>query len=112
MLLVHLFVYLACADFFPFSLPLGVRDWLLLVIVALPGLFYSFSLTSSKDYAISRNYDKGMTSLHTRLPRDGMPAERTQAELFGPRQVMTNFNCACPAIQRSQGSGFLSEGSS
>ena len=26
--------------------------------------------------------------------------------------VMTNFNCACPAIERGQGSGFLSEGSS
>ena len=26
--------------------------------------------------------------------------------------VMTNFNCACPAIQRRQGSGCLSEGSS
>ena len=26
--------------------------------------------------------------------------------------VMTNFNCACQAIQRGQGSGFLSEGSS
>ena len=26
--------------------------------------------------------------------------------------VMTNFNCACPAIQRGQGSGFLSESSS
>ena len=26
--------------------------------------------------------------------------------------VMTNFNCACPAIQRDQGSGFLSESSS
>ena len=26
--------------------------------------------------------------------------------------VMTTFNCACPAIQRDQGSGFLSEGSS
>ena len=26
--------------------------------------------------------------------------------------VMTHFNCACPAIQRGQGSGFLSEGSS
>ena len=26
--------------------------------------------------------------------------------------VMLNFNCACPAIQRGQGSGFLSEGSS
>ena len=26
--------------------------------------------------------------------------------------VMTNFSCACPAIQRGQWSGFLSEGSS
>ena len=26
--------------------------------------------------------------------------------------VKTNFNCACPAIQRGQGSGFLFEGSS
>ena len=26
--------------------------------------------------------------------------------------VMINFNCVCPAIQRGQGSGFLSEGSS
>ena len=26
--------------------------------------------------------------------------------------VMTNFNCACPAIQRGQGYGFLSESSS
>ena len=26
--------------------------------------------------------------------------------------LMTNFNCACPAIQRGQGSGCLSEGSS
>ena len=26
--------------------------------------------------------------------------------------VMTNFNCACPVIQRGQGSDFLSEGSS
>ena len=26
--------------------------------------------------------------------------------------IMTNFNCACPAIQRGQGSGFLSESSS
>ena len=26
--------------------------------------------------------------------------------------IMKHFNCACPAIQRGQGSGFLSEGSS
>ena len=38
-LLVHLFVDLARVNFCPFSLPLGVRGWLLLVIVALPGLF-------------------------------------------------------------------------
>ena len=37
--LVHVFVYLACITFCLFSLPLGVRGWLYLVIVALPGLF-------------------------------------------------------------------------
>ena len=40
MLLVHLFVYFGRVDLFPFSLPLGVRGWLRLVVVALPGLFY------------------------------------------------------------------------
>ena len=30
--------------------------------------------------------------------------------VFG-HSFMTNFNCASPAIQRGQGSGFLSEGS-
>ena len=39
-LLEHLFVYFACVNFCPFSLPPGVRGWLPLVIVALPGLFY------------------------------------------------------------------------
>ena len=38
--LVHLFVYFAHVNFCPFSLPLGVRDWLWLVILALPGLSY------------------------------------------------------------------------
>ena len=35
----HAFVYFTCIDFCSSSLPLGVRDWLRLVIVALPGLF-------------------------------------------------------------------------
>ena len=39
-LLVQLFVYFARVSFCHFSLPLGVRDWLPLVIVTLPGLFY------------------------------------------------------------------------
>ena len=56
---------------------------------------------------------------------------RNKLSLYGPRQanlvliayivkricvfehsIMTNFNCTCPAIQRGQRSGFLSEGSS
>ena len=40
MLLVHfLFVYFALVNFCPFSLPLGVRGWLRLLIVVLPVLF-------------------------------------------------------------------------
>ena len=39
MFLVHLFVYFVHVNFCPFSLPIGVKDWLRLVIVALPGLF-------------------------------------------------------------------------
>ena len=34
------------------------------------------------------------------------------SEFVFEHSVMTNFNCACPAIHRDQGSGFLSEGSS
>ena len=45
MLLEHLFVYLACITVRLFSLPLGVRDWLQLVIVALKGLFIYFYYT-------------------------------------------------------------------
>ena len=43
-------LYASCASFYftrvnhcPFYLPLGVRGWLRLVIVALPGLFYYLS---------------------------------------------------------------------
>ena len=42
MFLVHFFVYFARVDFCHFSIPLGVRGWLRLVTVALPGLFYFF----------------------------------------------------------------------
>ena len=34
-----LYVYFAGVKFYPFSLPLGVRVWLPLVLVSLPGLF-------------------------------------------------------------------------
>ena len=42
-LLVQLFVHFARLDFCPFSLPLGVRAWLRLVIVELTGLLYTCS---------------------------------------------------------------------
>ena len=35
---MHLFVYFARIHFCPFSLPLGTREWLRLVILALTGL--------------------------------------------------------------------------
>ena len=40
MLLGHLFVCFVGVSFLSFSLPHGVGDWLLFVIVALPGLSY------------------------------------------------------------------------
>ena len=42
MLLVLLFVYFARVECCPFSLPLGVRDWLRRELVALPGLSIKF----------------------------------------------------------------------
>ena len=41
MFFVHLFVYFVCVNFCLFALPLGVRDWLRFVIVALPDLSVS-----------------------------------------------------------------------
>ena len=46
------------------------------------------------------------------VPLASISFEPRQANLCLRAFVMTNFNCACPAIQRVQGSGFLSEGSS
>ena len=40
------FVCFACVDLCLFPLPLGVRNWLRLVIVALPGLFFLYLLLS------------------------------------------------------------------
>ena len=40
------FVYFVHVNVCPFSLPLGVRDWLRLVIVTLPGLFINFFYNS------------------------------------------------------------------
>ena len=50
MFLVHLFVYCGRFNFCPFSLPLGVSDWLRHLTVALPGLLTFFYLiqTSGK----------------------------------------------------------------
>ena len=44
MLLVHVFVCFVRVSFCHFSLPLGVGGWLRFVTVALPGLFYFFSM--------------------------------------------------------------------
>ena len=53
------------------------------------------------------------------LPQNYLPQINCEKQLWRVKRscvfehsVMTNFNCACPAIQRGLGSGFLSEGSS
>ena len=49
------FVYFARIYFYTFSLPLGVKDWLRLLFMALPGLFYYFlshAFESTINYAI------------------------------------------------------------
>ena len=48
-------------------------------------------------------------SKHNYTNQDLSPVKRI---CVSAHSVMTNFNCACSAIQRGQGSGFLSEGSS
>ena len=55
----HEFVYFARVNFCPFSLPLGVRDWLRLV--ALPGHFYYlfFILLSSSAVKVQLSQAEG-----------------------------------------------------
>ena len=46
-----------------------------------------------------------------KFPENQNHLDRVKQICVFEHSVMTNFNCACPAVQRGQGSGFLSEGS-
>ena len=50
--------------------------------------------------------------LHVLGVKKGTQMWRVKRICVFEHSVMTNFNCACPAIQRGQGSGFLAECSS
>ena len=62
----------------------------------------------------------GRKIVHHESVHVGINSGTDKEDILGPvkricvfeHSVMTNFNCPCPAIQRGQGSGFLSEGSS
>ena len=62
--------------------------------------------TNSLDAAQMKHISQMVISLPVRLH-----LSRVKRICVFEHSVMTNFNCACPAIQRGQGSGFLSEGS-
>ena len=63
MLLVHLFIYFARVNFCRFSLHLGVRGWLRLAIVELPGLFYYRNDPKFSDrYAWANSADPDQTA--------------------------------------------------
>ena len=66
-------------------------------------------LTGLKCYYITNNAPLVSLVLWLNLKHCMSPVKRI---CVFEHSVMTNFNCACPAIQRGQGSGFLSEGSS
>ena len=113
-------IYVFC--YFPFGFEGRMWD----LIVSLP------------DHCLSFYFVCAPTEQHLVSPLEFHPGRRKKREYFsnndrndidvklhmlnylGPvkricvfeHSVMTNFNCACPAIQRGQGSGFLSEGSS
>ena len=50
------------------------------------------------------------TTQNELIDAKGPEHEPRQANCVFEHSVMTNFNCACPVIQRGQGCGFLSEG--
>ena len=58
---------------------------------------------------ISQPTDHVLRDMMVVLSHDMSPVKRI---CVFEHSVMTNFNCACPAIQRGQEAGFLSEGSS
>ena len=61
---------------------------------------------------VKRDMDKMSSITVTALPLGLRYMGPVKRICVFEHSVMTNFNCACPAIQRGQGSGFLSEGSS
>ena len=52
-ILLHVFVYFACTDFCPSSLPLGVGGWLRLVIVALDFSFNFLYLNIGQEFTVA-----------------------------------------------------------
>ena len=71
----------------------------------------SFHFSSSRCEMVA-NYGKGKKHCNQFDFSSMCTMWRIEQICVFEHSVMTNFNCACPAIQRSQGSGFLSEGSS
>ena len=84
-------------------------------IVAVPGFSFNLCLELTKVITLIQREIISVGRTFKLLPfvteeKDHMsPVKRI---CVFEHSVMTNFNCACPAIQRGQGSGFLSEGSS
>ena len=60
-------------------------------------------------YGKSKDCDNSFCRVLRKVPNQ---MSRVKRICVFEHSVITNFNCACPAIQRGQGSGFLSEGSS
>ena len=73
---------------------------------------FSFDLLKCFVFVICRHFTTLKWLKVLRLSKSRFKMSRVKRICVFEHSVMTNFNCACPAIQRGQGSGFLSEGSS
>ena len=79
-------------------------------VPAQAGLSLSWSQTPKTGFLVTRfNYNKLFSFFDYTNQHHVSPVKRIG--VF-EHSVMTNFNCACQAIQRGQGPVFLSEGSS
>ena len=99
----------------------SLNDWLCAVKIchngmledtnSLDGAHYNLSscLFLLKEATVFFKGSRIMLIWNVSLPLQLSPVKRI---CVFEHSVITNFNCACPAIQRGQGSGFLSEGSS
>ena len=108
-------VYTVCLDL---SVRINTMNLLQLIFTTLAGkkfcpkhLLWWYILQWSFNYGVKTHAKFGYFMVICTILQNNKLSPVKRICVF-EHSVTTSFNCACPAIQRGQGSGFLSEGSS